>query len=115
MMIVKEKDRQNFIVEVMNTSLFSMDEKFKIIERFKDNNLNEEDISQILDVIQKFNEGALKAINRYYSNMDKVYAQYLEKNISQLKQNMGKITLEVKEEKVKESEWDSDLILDKLD
>ena len=114
-MDIKEEKIQEFISRVMYTQLFSMDEKVRIIEKLKNNNLSEEDINQILDLIQHFDEWILIATNRYYGNMDAAYAQYLDKNILQLKQGKERITLEVKEIKMDEKEWNPDLILDQIE
>lgn len=114
-MAIEEEKKQEFIGRVMYTSLFSIDEKIRIIEKLKNGDLSEDNFNQILDLVQYFDNGSSSAINRYYRNMDTVYNEYLNKNISQLKQKMWKITLEVNEEKAKESEWNPDLLLNQID
>ena len=114
-MTIEEARKQEFIGRVMYTSLFSINEKIRIIEKLKNDDLSEDNFNQILDVVQHFDNGSSSAINRYYRNMDTVYNEYLNKNISQLKQNMWRITLEVSEAKTKESEWNPDLLLNQID
>ena len=114
-MAIEEEKRQEFVGRVMYTQLFSMEEKLRIIEKLKNNGLSEDDVNQILDLIQNFDDWISTATNRYYKNMDTVYAQYLDKNISQLKQGKEKITLEVKEIKMDEKEWNPDLILNQIE
>jgi len=113
-MAIENEKKQEFVGRVMYTQLFSMDEKIRMIKKLKDNDLSEDDINQILNLIQRFDEWALTVTNRYYRNMDTVYAQYLDKNILHLRQGTEKITLEVKEEKSNESEGNPDLILDQV-
>lgn len=114
-MAMEQEKVQEFVGRVMYTQLFSMNEKFKIIEKLKNNDLSEDDINQILDLIKRFDEWILAAANRYYRNMDTVYAQYLDKNILHLRQSAEKITLEVKEVKMNEKDWDPDLILNQIE
>ena len=114
-MAIEEEKKQEFIGRVMYTSLFSIDEKIRIIEKLKNGDLSEDNFNQILDLVQYFDNGSSSAINRYYRNMDTVYNEYLNKNISQLKQKIWKITLEVNEEKAKETEWNPDLLLNQID
>lgn len=112
---MEENTKKEFIEEVMNTPLFSMTEKFNIIIKLKNNELSEENTNQILDLIHNFNNGLSEVVENYYKDMDKVYAQYLDKNIQQLKQWTEKITLEVREEKSNENEWNPDSILDQIE
>ena len=114
-MAMEENAKKEFIEEVMNTPLFSMTEKFNIILKLKNNKLSEENINQILNLIHNFNDGLSEVVENYYKDMDKVYAQYLDKNIQQLKQWAEKITLEVMEEKSNETEWNPDSILDQIE
>ena len=113
-MAMEQEKVQEFVGRVMYTQLFSMNEKFKIIEKLKNNDLSEDDINQILKLIQHFDNSVLMTANRYYRNMDTVYKQYLDKNILQVKQWTEKITLEVEEKKVNEKEWNPDSILDQI-
>ena len=80
-MAMEQEKVQEFVGRVMYTQLFSMNEKFKIIEKLKNNDLSEDDINQILKLIQHFDNSVLMTANRYYRNMDTVYKQYLDKNI----------------------------------
>ena len=113
-MAMEQEKVQEFVGRVMYTQLFSMNEKFKIIEKLKNNDLSEDDINQILKLIQHFDNSVLMTANRYYRNMDTVYKQYLDKNILQVKQWTEKITLEVEEKKENEKEWNPDSILDQI-
>jgi hypothetical protein len=85
-MAMEQEKVQEFVGRVMYTQLFSMNEKFKIIEKLKNNDLSEDDINQILKLIQHFDNSVLTTANKYYRNMDIVYKQYLDKNILQMKQ-----------------------------
>ncbi len=113
-MAMEQEKVQEFVGRVMYTQLFSMNEKFKIIEKLKNNDLSEDDINQILKLIQHFDNSVLTTANKYYRNMDIVYKQYLDKNILQMKQWTEKIILEVEEKKVNEKEWNPDSILDQI-
>ncbi len=113
-MAMEQEKVQEFVGRVMYTQLFSMNEKFKIIEKLKKNDLSEDDINQILKLIQHFDNSVLTTANKYYRNMDIVYKQYLDKNILQMKQWTEKIILEVEEKKVNEKEWNPDSILDQI-
>ena len=113
-MAMEQEKVQEFVGRVMYTQLFSMNEKFKIIEKLKNNDLSEDDINQILKLIQHFDNSVLTAANRYYRNIDTVYKQYLDKNILQMKQWMETITLELKEKEINEKEWNPDSILDQI-
>lgn len=112
--MVIDNKKQEFISEVMNTALFSMTEKFNIIKKLKDEELSEEDINKISDLIHDFDNWLAEIANEYYSDMDKIYAQYLDKNIPILTQEVAKMELEVKEIKTDEEEWDPDLLLDQI-
>ena len=112
--MVKEKVKKNFVAEVMNTSLFSIEEKLKIINKMRKDDLSDKEIKDILKLIKRFNEGLTEAKREYYSGMDKVYAQYLDKNIPIVKQWVEKMELEVKEIRTDEEEWDPDLLLDQI-
>ena len=103
------------ILKIMNTSLFSMEEKLKIINQIRKNNLSNEEIDSILALINYFDEGTLELKNKYYNNMDKIYVQYLDKNIPLLKQWIEKIWLETKETKINEKEGDPDMLLNLID
>lgn len=112
--MAKEKNKNDFVVEVMNTSLFSIEEKLKIINKMRTNNLSDKEIRDILNWIKKFDKWFSEIKNQYYSNMDKVYAQYLDKNIPVIKQWVAKMELEVKEIKTDEKEWNPDLLLNQI-
>ena len=105
---------ENSILEILNTSLFSIDQRLKIVEWIKNKELSQDDIDKILDLIHNFNDWVNIAVNRYYRNMDNVYKQYLDKNISLLKQWMIKIKIKTNEVKTYETEWDADLLLDQI-
>ena len=46
--MVKEKVKKNFVAEVMNTSLFSIEEKLKIINKVRKDDLSDREINDIL-------------------------------------------------------------------
>ena len=104
----------NTIIEILNTPLFSIEERLRILEKIKNKELSRNDIDKILEVIHNFNEWFGIALNRYYRNMDTVYKKYLDKNLVIIKQWMIKISLEKDEIKSYEKGWDPDLILDQI-
>ena len=112
--MVKEKVKKNFVAEVMNTSLFSIEEKLKIINKVRKDDLSDREINDILKLIKRFNEGLTEVKEEYNRGMDRVYAEYLDKNISIVKQWVEKMELEVKEIRTDEEEWAPDLLLDQI-
>lgn len=112
--MVKEKVKKIFVAEVMNASLFSIEEKLKIINKMRKDDLSDKEIKDILKLIKCFNDGLTEAKEKYYSGMDRAYVQYLDKNIPIVKQWVEKMELEVKEVKADEEEWDPDLLLDQI-
>lgn len=112
--MVKEKVKKNFVAEVMNTSLFSIEEKLKIINKVRKDDLSDREINDILKLIKRFNEGLTEVKEEYNRGMDRVYAEYLDKNIPIVKQWVEKMELEVKEIRIDEEEWDPDLLLDQI-
>ena len=112
--MVKEKVKKNFVAEVMNTSLFSIEEKLKIINKVRKDDLSDREINDILKLIKRFNEGLTEVKEEYNRGMDRVYAEYLDKNIPIVKQWVEKMELEVKEIRTDEEEWDPYLLLDQI-
>jgi hypothetical protein len=46
----------NTIIEILNTPLFSIEERLRILEKIKNKELSRNDIDKILEVIHNFNE-----------------------------------------------------------
>ena len=114
-MVSSKETLKDTILKIMNTPLFSMEGKLKIINQIRKNKLSSEKIDNIMALIKYFDEWTLELKNKYYNNMDKIYAQYLDKNIPLLKQWVEKIWLEIKETKINEKEGDPEALLNLID